>query len=403
MPPVSRVLCSVVAAVAIAVPVSVVPGPASAARAADPVVPVPPTGSVTVTGYGYGHGHGMSQHGARQAAANGVSHTAILEHYYPGTRMSALRGRIRILLTRDTDNNTIVLPRRGLRVKDVATGRSWWLPTRLGAKLWRLSVVNGRTKVSYRTDRWRTFRPGGRARLVGDGQFYSRRGPVTLRTAAGDRAYRGALRLANRDTVNVLGLQRYLKGVVASEMPASWPADALNAQTVAARTYAAYERAAHAGRYYHLCDTTSCQVYNGVAVEDRRTNAAVDATAGQILTYGGAPAFTQFSASNGGWMSAGSRPYLVWAEDPYDVSSTVNRHHGWTKEISFATLQRKYGSRVGTVTGIRVLTRERNAAFGSGGWAIDVEVRGDNGTIVVKASEIRSLAGLRSTYFTFSP
>ena len=87
-------------------------------------------------------------------------------------------------------------------------------------------------------------------------------------------AYRGALRSATpagggRDTVNVVGFDGYLKGVLPKEVVAStWPVETLRAQAVAARTYAAYERAhVPAGRHYDLCDTAACQVYGGASAE----------------------------------------------------------------------------------------------------------------------------------------
>ena len=101
-------------------------------------------------------------------------------------------------------------------------------------------------------------------------------------------------------------------------MPASWQPAALRAQAIAARTYAAFEVADSTNPVYQLCDTTSCQVYGGKSAEVASTNAATTATAGQIRTFHGAPAFTQFSASNGGWMSAGSQPYLAAKQDPFD-------------------------------------------------------------------------------------
>ena len=73
----------------------------------------------------------------------------------------------------------------------------------------------------------------------------------------------------------MLNIEKYLRGVVASEMPASWPSAALQSQAVAARTYAARGRADRTGSYYDLCDTTSCQVYGGLATEDSRTSAAI--------------------------------------------------------------------------------------------------------------------------------
>ena len=68
---------------------------------------------------------------------------------------------------------------------------------------------------------------------------------------------------AARDTVNLLSIEAYLKGVVPLEIPASWSADAVSAQWVAARTYAAAERSHPNAAHYEICDTTACQVYGG--------------------------------------------------------------------------------------------------------------------------------------------
>ena len=142
-------------------------------------------------------------------------------------------------------------------------------------------------------------------------------------TPSGNRTYRGALRSATpvpggtaRDTVNVLTMDDYVRGVIPTEMPASWQPEAVKAQAVAARTYATWSRSQYPTRYYQICDTSYCQVYGGLGAEDARSNAAVTATARQILTYDGKPAFTQFSSSSGGWTSAGSVPYLAAKRRP---------------------------------------------------------------------------------------
>ena len=96
------------------------------------------------------------------------------------------------------------------------------------------------------TARWHTYLPGGKA-LSGDAEFF-RAGKLTLRVDGTTRAYRGALRLASNDTVNVLGLDDYVKGVVPREMPTSWQPAAVRAQAVAARTYAVFDRNAHPSR-----------------------------------------------------------------------------------------------------------------------------------------------------------
>ena len=97
-------------------------------------------------------------------------------------------------------------------------------------------------------------------------------------------------------------LERYVRGVVADEMPASWPLAALETQAIASRTYAL---TSHAGgsRFDVYADTRS-QVYKGAAAETPQTNAAVAATAGQIVTYAGQPATTYFFASSGGHTEA---------------------------------------------------------------------------------------------------
>ena len=91
--------------------------------------------------------------------------------------------------------------------------------------------------------------------------------PMTLRLPQHATAdYRGALRSVEKHTVNVLSLDRYVQGVVPREVPASWPAEAVRAQAVAARTYAAYERAAPRRR----TTTSATPVLPGVRRSGRR-------------------------------------------------------------------------------------------------------------------------------------
>ena len=135
--------------------------------------------------------------------------------------------------------------------------------------------------------------------------------------------------------VKRIAIERYVRGVVAAEMPSSWPAAALQAQAVASRTYAL---TAHAGgsRFDVYADTRS-QVFRGAAAETPATNAAVAATAGQIVLYGGRPAITYFFASSGGmtesvqygFPGAAPAPWLVGVTDAYEGSSAR-----WRLEVS---------------------------------------------------------------------
>ena len=309
--------------------------PAAASVPTNQSYPVPASGTYTMHGHGFGHGHGMSQYGAYGAAKRGLTYRQIVGFYYPGTTWGRVRSRIRVLLTSDTTTDLVVSRATGLAVHDLGSRATYRLPRIAGAARWRLDVSGTRTVVDYLTSAWHRYRPGGRATLVGDGQFGADE-PITLWTPSGSRSYRGGLRAASpapgstaRDTVNVVSLDAYVQGVIPAEMPASWSTEAVKAQAVAARTYATWSRTANPGRYWHICDTSACQVYHGAGAEDPRSNAAVAATARQILTYQHTAAFTQFASSSGGWTSAGSRPYLVAEADPYD-GFAGNPVHTWS-------------------------------------------------------------------------
>ena len=260
--------------------------PGAASRTVSQSYTVPSNGVLKLTGHGYGHGHGMSQYGARGAARQGLTHRQILAFYYPGTAVSSIGRTIRVLITADTDNDVRVVPASGLRVRKMGGSPSYLLPTPARTTTWRLRTVGGKTVLDYYNGSWHAYKPGGKA-LSGAHEFYRPGSSVTLRVAGTTRAYRGVLRLDGSNTINALPLDDYVKGVVPREMPTSWETAAVRAQAVAARTYAAFDRAAHSTRSYHTCDTTSCQVYGGLAAEDSRGNAAVAATQYQVLTYKG--------------------------------------------------------------------------------------------------------------------
>ncbi len=382
--------------------------PAHASVTTRQVYRVPDSGVFTVRGHGWGHGHGMSQYGAQGAALQGLTAQKILRFYYPGTKRTVVEdGTIRVLITGDTTDPVAVRPRSGLAVRDLGTDdTTYTLPTDLGARRWRLLAATATTdRVQYYDgSRWRRWSPGGAPTLVGTGELFSPDGPVTLYTPAGPMTYRGALRSTApaagstaRDTVNVLGLDDYVKGVIPAEMPASWHRYAVRSQAVAARTYAMFDREAHPDRYYDTCDTTQCQVYRGVSAEDPRSNAAADFTAGQIRTYQGKAAFTQFSSSNGGWTSAGSSttPYLGHFADPYDRWSG-NANRDWTVKLSARTISNAYPA-IGRLLRVRVTQRE-----GGGDWQGRVErmvLVGSKARRTITGDEFRYRFGLKSTWF----
>jgi len=126
--------------------------------------------------------------------------------------------------------------------------------------------------------------------------------------------------------INTLPLEQYLYGVVPHEMSNSFPLEALKAQAVCARGYAVAKASRYASsRSYDLVDTSSDQVYRGYASKNKRCIAAVDQTAGQVLTYEGDIIEAFYSASNGGQTERTGNvwendlPYYAHADDPYDL------------------------------------------------------------------------------------
>lgn len=359
---------------------------------------VPAQAWVTIKGHGYGHGHGMSQYGAEGAARRGLTYRQIADFYYPGTTWGTSRGRVTVLITDDTSDDLEVLARPGLTVRDTASPDRLELPAN-GATRWRVAVTKtGINRVSFLKDRWRRWLD-----LKGQGEFFAARQPISLVTPSGTTAYRGRLRAVPagagaRDTVNEVSLENYIKGVVPLEIPASWSPHAVRAQAVAARTYASYERDHPRSARYQLCDTWSCQVYGGYDAEHPASNAAVDATAGRVLTAGGEPAFTQFGSSSGGWTSAGSVPYLTAREDPYD-GWAGNPVHNWSSRVPDRLFERTW-PRIGNLTKIVVTSRDGNGDWG--GRVRSLTIVGNDGRVVVSGDTFRSVLGLRSTFLTFA-
>jgi SpoIID/LytB domain protein len=255
--------------------------------------------------------------------------------------------------------------------------------------------------VSYKTGRWhewKTFR--------GDAEFSARGGTLRLITPAGAVDYRGALRSATtdaggreRDTVNVVGLEAYVKAVVPEEMPASWDPDAVRAQAVAARTYAAYERAdVPPSRWFDVWDTTRSQVYGGRSAEQLASNAAVRATAREVVTHQGELAFAQFARSNGGFTAQGSVhgdpvTYLPATEDTFDT-----KDDDWTAELSGTEITGLWSDLGGELQSITI---ERD---GNDAWAQRVSVTNTDGTTRSTSGEnFAGWLGLRSYFFEGDP
>ncbi|HZK33747.1 MAG TPA: SH3 domain-containing protein [Bacillota bacterium] len=150
--------------------------------------------------------------------------------------------------------------------------------------------------------------------------------------------------------VNHIDMETYLYGVVPFEMSNSWPLEALKAQAVAARTYAA--RARRSSNYFDLYDTQTSQVYQGYDSRYGNCIKAVDDTAGLALMYGNSFAGTYYSSSNGGMTEATKNifvqdlPYSVIKEDPYDIRNSSNARATWTRTYKKAPLDSSFANRL---------------------------------------------------------
>lgn len=235
--------------------------------------------------------------------------------------------------------------------------------------------------------------------------------PVRLAPTAGARLhvairpYRGVLEVrrtpAGRITVvNELDLEEYLYGVLKMEVDPRWPPDALKAQAVAARTLALYSLNRFNAEGYDVRATTDSQVYGGVLAEDPRTTAAVEATRGQVLTYGGRPIFAAYHSDSGGHTEAselvwgGRYAYLRAVADPYTPAQP------WTLRMDLAAFEerlRRTGRAVAGITTVEVIDVTPS------GRAASVRVMSPLGAVTLRGTDVRTILGaesLKSTLFT---
>jgi stage II sporulation protein D len=361
--------------------------------AAVAAAPADAASRLTVRGAGFGHGVGMSQYGALGFAQHGAGYRDILTHYYTGTAISKLGtpSEIRVLLQSG----------RSLRVTGVARviGDKALDP----AATYR-AVPAGSGQVSLRDASGKEVgRYLAPLRLQGAGGSFEVLGSQTNGVRNG--AYRGVLEVRPAPSglmaVNAVDLETYLRGVVAAESPPSWPAEALKAQAVAARTYALATRKPVTG-FDHYADTRS-QMYTGIAGERPTTDAAIAATAGEVVTYQGKPVATYFFSTSGGrtedvensFLGSQPLPWLRSVDDPYDDVSP--RHRWGPYRWTFRTVTRKLGSLVkGEFRSIRVTKRGESPRI------VSATIRGTRGTTTVTGPQLRARLGTFDTWITFN-
>jgi stage II sporulation protein D len=215
----------------------------------------------------------------------------------------------------------------------------------------------------------------------------------------GDRWYRGRVLVIpggnGLTAINYVDLEHYLYSVVGSEMPTSWPIEALKAQSVAARSYVLYHRQRSRNPNFDVGSTTAWQVYGGLEQEAASTQTAVEGTRGQVLTYNGQVIEAVFHSASGGhtenvediWSQP--IPYLRAVQD-FDAGSPV---YQWGVNFSL----REFGQRIPGIGNLVAAVPVRTTPRGR---IVEMRLEGDAGSRVVSGNDLRRALNLRSTLFS---
>ena len=378
-------------------------------------------------GSGYGHGVGMSQIGARAKALAGESATAILQYYYTGTIVETvtdtqiLRINVGNLLTSaklrsDSKGAELQLFAGDLGETQTATP----LLTFPSKTSLNLNLSDGLIAISTtRGSVTKEITTGGNFTLRWSGTRYQDGTPavISLTTNGATKRYRhGQISLkVIRDKklgkrmaiINSVRLQdEYLWGI--GEVPSSWPTQALDAQAIASRTYAlAKSTKIRSACDCHLYATINDQNFAGYSKESEPRfgeiwKAAVNRTAGLIITYEGRPITAYFSSSSGGttetsehaWGTA--TPYTVSVPDSASVDIAFNpRFASWTREIPQAVIAQAFA--LPDVISLAVLSINP-----AGSVALIQAISSDGSFAVLRGETFRSRSKLPSAWFSLN-
>ena len=218
------------------------------------------------------------------------------------------------------------------------------------------------------------------------------------------KAYRGGFlfmvsQSGKLNAINHVTMEEYLYGVLHKEMSQSNPLEALKAQAVAARSYAALNTGRHSSEGFELCATTHCQVYDGKAAEYPSTVQAVNETSGLKIYEGLEPVVGYYHKNSGGhtqnsaevWSATAG--YLSGKPDPYSPS------YPWSNTMTFDFLKTKLeaaGHDPGSIRSVRIGGRNSASAVAS------LIIDGSNGAVTLEKERIRAVLGttlIRSRHF----
>jgi stage II sporulation protein D len=336
-----------------------------------------------VHGRGFGHGVGMSAYGAYGFAKHGKNYGFILGHYYRGTSIGTLdKARVvRVLLDISPTDVEFSGATSGCG-KALDPARSYEAHRKGGAVVLRSS--GGKPLANC----GRKLRAAGRGKIA----------------IAGQGTYRGALETVPTESdagslniVNALAIEQYAKGVMPNEVPPSWPMEELKAHSLAVRSIAITGDVD--GNGFDLYSDTRSQVYEGLESEYARTNEAVAATRGQVVTYKGEVAQTFYSACSGGHTESVENvfgtaiPYLVGVPDPYDYYCPL---HKWTLEFSGPEISSRLGGYLQGKLKRVVITKT-----GVSPRIISAKLIGTGGVSTVTGSQLSVALGGHDTWMKF--
>jgi peptidoglycan hydrolase-like amidase len=389
---------------------------------------------VTIYGKGWGHGVGLSQWGAQGWAqgASGPRLTGeqIVAKYFPGAQLATqpITQPFRVLLSapstgcigRTITNVARMRSAGGMILVNNADPSIVYTETAPDQPL-RFWYENG--SLAARNDSTnRVVFVGADTVMLQPKQFWD---PIYIDQK--DLAYRGDLQIGLREggnlrVVNFVSSDDYMRGALPGEMPSHWEMEALRAQAITARTYAAWRQATAGDRTWDVRDDTADQCYGGHTFESPRTSAAVDATASLILKHGGEPIRALYSSASGGisenvgcvldaervgdtWRCRKGWPYLQVTEDAAETAAYDKRggmpHGLWSTWFSGAEIRKQIIEDYGVDIGAFVAMEFNESP---GGRPISVRVRGTAAAVDLKGDRfLRITLGVKSTLVRTTP
>jgi len=202
--------------------------------------------------------------------------------------------------------------------------------------------------------------------------------------------------------INNVLLEEYLRGVVPSESPSSWPEESLKAQSLAARTYAIANWNKRKDDGFDLADTVADQVYNGISSESPLTDKAIKETSGQVITFNGKLINALFFSCSGGYTDSALEvwnvdlPYIKPVPD-FDYKAPKFR---WEKIYSNSDIKNaliKLDVNIGNILEIQPIE------FTSQNRVKKIKFIGTNGEQIVDSNKFRMALGLNSTFWKVEP